>query len=100
MAPVLVFYEKKLRILHQRSQSDFIKMKYGELLRTRHISRIKPEAENPEQKWRITESVKCEFFRQLHYILLFLESLRFKLFHIGQSMLFMCSDPLYCNASN
>ncbi|KAK2518960.1 hypothetical protein Q9966_014086 [Columba livia] len=25
------------------------------------LERIKPEAENPEQKWRITESVKCLF---------------------------------------
>lgn len=59
MALVLAFYEKKLRILYQRSHSDFIKLKYGELLSIRHISIVKPRAENPEQKWRIAESMKC-----------------------------------------
>lgn len=54
-----------------------MKMKYGEVLHICHISRIKPRAENPEQKWRIAESMKCKFFKQLQYILetVFLETL-------------------------
>lgn len=69
MALVLAFYEKKLHILYQRSHFNFIKMKYGEVLHICHISRVKPRAENPEQKWRIAESMKCKFFKQLQYIL-------------------------------
>lgn len=44
-------------------------MKYGEVLHICHISRIKPRTENPEQKWRIAENMKCRFFKQLWYIL-------------------------------
>lgn len=44
-------------------------MKHGEVLHICHISRIKPGAENPEQKWRTAESMKCKFFKQLQYIL-------------------------------